>query len=93
MASGIRYDLLLNDKKHCMNYIQELAKYHTSGQLKVAPEHIAPNTLKLMGKPQVKSLMNFKHIFSAIERSTYSGWVGAEYKPVGTTNESLDWFS
>jgi hydroxypyruvate isomerase len=36
--------------------------------------------------------VNFKHIFSAIEKSTYSGWVGAEYKPVGTTAESLDWF-
>jgi hydroxypyruvate isomerase len=37
-------------------------------------------------------LINFKRIFSAIEKSTYSGWVGAEYKPVGATTESLDWF-
>ena len=27
----------------------------------------------------------------AIEGSAYSGWVGAEYKPVGTTTESLNW--
>lgn len=35
--------------------------------------------------------INFERLFSAIERSTYSGWTGAEYKPVGTTPESLDW--
>ncbi|TAK61537.1 TIM barrel protein [Methylobacter sp.] len=35
--------------------------------------------------------VDFDRIFSAIERSNYSGWVGAEYKPVGTTIESLDW--
>ena len=35
--------------------------------------------------------INFEHVFSVIEKSAYSGWVGAEYKPVGTTAESLDW--
>jgi len=35
--------------------------------------------------------INFKRLFSAIEKSSYSGWVGAEYKPVGTTSESLGW--
>ena len=36
--------------------------------------------------------INFQRLFSVIEKSAYSGWVGAEYKPVGTTTESLDWF-
>ncbi|HEY8034852.1 MAG TPA: TIM barrel protein [Methylobacter sp.] len=36
--------------------------------------------------------VDFNRMFSVIERSAYSGWVGAEYKPVGTTIESLDWF-
>ncbi len=35
--------------------------------------------------------IDFERIFSAVEGSAYSGWVGAEYKPVGTTTESLDW--
>ena len=35
--------------------------------------------------------INFEHIFSTIEKSVYSAWIGAEYKPVGTTSESLDW--
>jgi hydroxypyruvate isomerase len=37
-------------------------------------------------------LINFEHVFSVIEKSAYSGWVGAEYKPVGITSESLGWY-
>ncbi|WP_442498504.1 hydroxypyruvate isomerase family protein [Methylobacter sp. sgz302048] len=36
--------------------------------------------------------IDFERLFSAIEKSGYSGWVGAEYKPMGTTLDSLDWF-
>lgn len=36
--------------------------------------------------------IDFEQVFSAIETSGYSGWVGAEYKPIGTTMDSLDWF-
>lgn len=35
--------------------------------------------------------IDFERVFSAIEKSAYAGWVGAEYKPVGTTADSLDW--
>lgn len=70
VASGIRYDLLLSDKKYCTNYMQELVKHHISGQLKVAPEHIAPNVLKIMGKPQAQSLLNFKHGFENTNKSS-----------------------
>ncbi|MGR9012689.1 MAG: hydroxypyruvate isomerase family protein [Gammaproteobacteria bacterium] len=37
--------------------------------------------------------IDFKRIFSAIEKSAYSGWIGAEYKPVGTSAESLGWLA
>jgi hydroxypyruvate isomerase len=37
--------------------------------------------------------INFEHVFSAIEKSAYSGWVGAEYIPSGSTSESLNWLS
>ncbi len=70
VASGIRYDLLEADKKHCMSYMQELVKHHISGQLKVAPEHIAANVLRPMGKPQAKSLLNFKQIFEKMNQSS-----------------------
>jgi hydroxypyruvate isomerase len=35
--------------------------------------------------------IDFERIFSVIDKSTYLGWIGAEYNPVGTTAESLDW--
>jgi uncharacterized radical SAM protein YgiQ len=70
VASGIRYDLLEADKKHCASYMQELVKHHVSGQLKVAPEHIASNILRLMGKPQARSLLNFKQVFDKIEKAS-----------------------
>lgn len=36
--------------------------------------------------------IDFAKVFSAIEESGYQGWVSAEYKPTGTTAESLGWF-
>lgn len=49
IRSGIRYDYLIYDKDP--EFFEELCKYHISGQLKVAPEHINNNVLKQMGKP------------------------------------------
>ena len=50
IRSGIRFDYLINDKDDTFFY--ELCKYHVSGQLKVAPEHVSDNVLKYMGKPE-----------------------------------------
>ena len=36
-------------------------------------------------------LIDFKKIFSIIDASAYSGWVGAEYNPMGDTYKSLNW--
>lgn len=36
-------------------------------------------------------LIDFNRLFSSIETSGYARWIGAEYKPVGTTAESLAW--
>lgn len=49
IRSGIRYDYLSYDKNS--DFFQELCKYHISGQLKVAPEHVSDRVLKHMGKP------------------------------------------
>ena len=72
VASGIRYDLLLADKKHCLSYLQELVRHHISGQLKVAPEHAGDNVLKIMGKPKIESLLAFKTIFEKLNRASGS---------------------
>lgn len=36
--------------------------------------------------------IDFDAVFNVIDKSIYSGWVGAEYNPQGTTQESLGWF-
>lgn len=33
-------------------FLNELVKYHISGQLRVAPEHVSDEVLKFMGKPR-----------------------------------------
>ena len=50
IRSGIRFDYLLADKNR--RFLKELCQYHVSGQLKVAPEHVADKVLSRMGKPQ-----------------------------------------
>lgn len=72
VASGIRYDLLLADKKHCTSYMQELIAHHISGQLKIAPEHTGNNILKIMGKPGVDGLLAFKTIFEKLNSAAGS---------------------
>lgn len=57
IRSGIRFDYLLEDKSD--EFIYELCKYHVSGQLKVAPEHISDNVLKYLGKPSVNVYNRF----------------------------------
>ena len=49
IRSGIRFDYLIYDKDD--TFFKEMVKYHVSGQLKVAPEHIADEVLSKMGKP------------------------------------------
>ena len=50
VRSGIRFDYVMADPDD--TFMEELCKYHISGQLRVAPEHISDNVLKLMGKPE-----------------------------------------
>ena len=69
VASGIRYDMLLADKKNGRKYLVNLLKNsHISGQMKIAPEHSVKNILDLMGKPDVSSLLEFKKLFDSITK-------------------------
>ena len=61
IRSGIRFDYLLADKKQ--EFLRELCEYHVSGQLKVAPEHVAGPVLFLMGKPEHKVYEEFTRQF------------------------------
>ncbi|MBE5808112.1 MAG: YgiQ family radical SAM protein [Clostridiales bacterium] len=51
VRSGVRFDYVLADPKGDV-FLKELVEHHVSGQLKVAPEHIAPDVLAAMGKPK-----------------------------------------
>ena len=57
IRSGIRFDYLLADQKN--DFLTELCKYHVSGQLKVAPEHISDTVLSKLGKPSVSVYNRF----------------------------------
>jgi uncharacterized radical SAM protein YgiQ len=68
VASGIRYDLITEDKKHGYGYLKELVNHHISGQMKVAPEHTEQHVLDLMGKPGKQTLIDFKKLYDKLNR-------------------------
>ncbi len=61
IRSGIRYDYLLADEK--LAFLDELCRYHISGQLKIAPEHISPTVLRYMKKPGKNVYLRFMRLF------------------------------
>lgn len=50
IRSGIRFDYVMADSSD--EFLKELCEKHISGQLRVAPEHVSDNVLKMMGKPK-----------------------------------------
>jgi uncharacterized radical SAM protein YgiQ len=65
LASGIRHDLALRDP----SFIREVARKHTGGHLKVAPEHVHPDVLKLMRKPPIEAFEAFERLFREESRA------------------------
>jgi len=66
IASGIRHDMLIDGKTAGAKgdaYIENLAKHHTSGHLKVAPEHLSDDVLSKMRKPGLHKYEEFKKRF------------------------------
>ena len=66
VRSGVRYDYAVLDRDD--TFIRELACYHTSGQMKVAPEHCSGRVLNLMGKPSIAVYEKFKKKFEDASR-------------------------
>ena len=96
VASGIRYDLVLNDRRYGKEYLEEILAHHVSGQLKIAPEHTDDNILQLMGKPDAKTLLEFKKQVDQINQklgkkqfityyfiAAYPGCTDREMKQIG----------
>lgn len=71
VGSGIRYDLLTpsynkEGDDSLEEYMEQVIKHHISGRLKVAPEHTADNTLKIMRKPSFKHFKAFKEKYDEL---------------------------
>ncbi len=66
IRSGIRFDYLLADKSR--EFLKELCTYHVSGQLKVAPEHVSNNVLRLLGKPSNEVYEKFVSEYNAMNQ-------------------------
>ncbi len=69
VASGIRYDLVLADGKQGVAYLREVVRHHTSGQMKVAPEHTQDHVLRWMGKPGRQILLQFRDLFARMTQA------------------------
>lgn len=74
IGSGIRYDLFLDEKGFIDDtsypYLKELILEHTSGRLKVAPEHTEDEVLKLMAKPSFRLFERLRDEFDRIVASS-----------------------
>lgn len=74
IGSGIRYDLLTKgynkkgDEADMNEYMEQVQTRHVSGRLKVAPEHTAPETLKIMRKPNFEHFKEFKKKYDEIDK-------------------------
>jgi uncharacterized radical SAM protein YgiQ len=68
VGSGLRYDLAHHDRKNGQAYLEELIGHHVSGQLKVAPEHVCDDVLKVMKKPGPAEFEQFRGEFERYSR-------------------------
>ena len=68
IRSGIRFDYVLADKSD--EFLRVLCRHHISGQLRVAPEHVSGNVLRLMGKPENGVYKEFVRRFDKINKET-----------------------
>ncbi len=66
IRSGLRYDWLLKEKDP--TFFCDLVAHHVSGQLKVAPEHVSPRVLAMMGKPGQQVFEEFAQRYAELNR-------------------------
>ena len=73
IGSGIRYDLFLDENGwvdgSSEEYFRELVEKHTSGRLKVAPEHTEDRVLKLMSKPSFRLFERLRTEFDRLVKA------------------------
>jgi uncharacterized radical SAM protein YgiQ len=66
VRSGLRFDYAMAEKSR--SFLHTLCRYHISGQLKVAPEHMADDVLAAMGKSPAGVYLGFKKEYEEINK-------------------------
>ena len=66
VRSGVRFDYVAADPDD--GFLRELVKYHISGQLKVAPEHVSDRVLYMLGKPRHSVYLKFMKQYERMNR-------------------------
>lgn len=97
--SGAQMLAVLAELKH-PNLLMQYAIYHASRMGENPAQFIRQYADKIghiqfadspnRGQPKTGK-RDFQQLFIVIEQSNYTGWLGAEYKPIGTTADSLGW--
>ena len=79
VRSGIRYDLAVESPE----YVRELVRHHVSGLLKIAPEHVSENVLKLMNKSgSRRRLEEFRKLFAGAAGAEAGAKAGRRGRPL-----------
>lgn len=86
VSSGVRFDLALEQQE----FLQELSVFHTSGILKLAPEHISENVLKKMFKPSISKYLRFSEIYYSICKKIEKNQFIIPYLIVGFPGTTLE---
>jgi uncharacterized radical SAM protein YgiQ len=73
IRSGIRCDFVLADARNGTKFIDALARYHVSGQLKIAPEHSSSAVLRQMHKPAIEVCEQFAELFRGADEKSRKG--------------------
>ena len=64
IGSGFRHDLFGDKRTDAC--LEELCRFHVSGRMKVAPEHVSNAVLEAMGKPSIKAYDTFVEQFRRV---------------------------
>ena len=92
IRSGLRFDYIMADRDN--HFFERLVKKHVSGQLKVAPEHVSDEVLRLMNKPPYSVYERFARRFAgATQRADKPQYLLPYYissHPGSTLNNAIE---
>ena len=92
IASGFRHDLFGTGQTDAC--LEELCRFHISGRMKVAPEHVCRSVLDAMGKPPTDSYEAFTRQFERVNKGLASRRYLVNYfisaHPGSTLNDALE---